>query len=100
MRISLVIPTWNAGPLLEEVLGAVNALEGVVFHEKVAVDSGSTDGTLERLRGGGFEVFGMAERAHGLHAHTSDPACCGGRAAARRRCVQPASRLIRLLVWG
>jgi len=80
MRISLVIPTWNAGPLLEEVLGAVSALDGVVFHEKVAVDSGSTDGTVERLREGGFEVFGIppgdfdhgSTRDRGIRATTGD----------------------------
>ena len=52
MRISLVMPTWNAGPLLEEGIAAVRALEGVTFDELVAVNSGSTDGTLERLRDG------------------------------------------------
>ena len=62
MRISLVMPTWNAGPLLEEVIAAVRALEGVTFDELVAVDSGSTDGTLERLRDGGFTVHGIPQR--------------------------------------
>ena len=62
MRISLVMPTWNAGPLLEEVVDAVNALEGVTFDEKVAVDSGSTDGTIERLKAGGFDVHGIPQR--------------------------------------
>jgi len=62
VRISLVMPTWNAGPLLEEVIAAVRALEGVTFDELVAVDSGSTDGTLERLRDGGFTVHGIPQR--------------------------------------
>ena len=62
MRISLVMPTWNAGPLLEEVIAAVRELEGVTFDELVAVDSGSTDGTLERLRDGGFTVHGIPQR--------------------------------------
>ena len=62
MRISLVMPTWNAGPLLEEVIAAVRELEGLTFDELVAVDSGSTDGTLERLRDGGFTVHSIQQR--------------------------------------
>lgn len=56
MRISLVMPTWNAGPLLEEVLAAITSLEGTVFDELIAVDSGSSDGTQDRLRAAGFRV--------------------------------------------
>ena len=67
MRTSLVMPTWNAGPLLDEVLASVLALEGTRFDELVAVDSGSTDGTQERLRDAGFdvEVIPQAEFDHG-----------------------------------
>ncbi len=54
--ISLVMPTWNAGPLLDEVLAALTSLEGTVFDELIAVDSGSTDGTQDRLRAAGFRV--------------------------------------------
>ncbi|MCK5944024.1 MAG: glycosyltransferase family 2 protein [Planctomycetes bacterium] len=80
MRSSLVMPTWNAGPLLEEVLAAVNALEGVTFDEKVAIDSGSTDGTVERLRDAGFRVIGIpqsefdhgATRDRGIRETTGD----------------------------
>ena len=61
MRISLVIPTWNAGPLFQEVVDAVNALEGVVFDEKVAIDSGSTDGTVEVAKQAGFEVVSIPQ---------------------------------------
>lgn len=56
VRISLVMPTWNAGPLLDEVLAAITSLEGTVFDELVAVDSGSTDGTQDRLKAAGFRV--------------------------------------------
>lgn len=62
MRISLVIPTWNAGPLFQEVVDAVNALEGVVFAELVAIDSGSTDGTVEVAKRAGFEVVPIPQR--------------------------------------
>ncbi len=61
MRISLLIPTWNAGPLFQEVVDAVNALEGVVFDEKVAIDSGSTDGTIEVAKQAGFEVVSIPQ---------------------------------------
>ena len=67
MRTSLVMPTWNAGPLLDEVLASILALEGTRFDELRAVDSGSTDGTQERLRDAGFdvEVIPQSEFDHG-----------------------------------
>lgn len=80
MRISLVIPTWNAGPLFHEVVDAINALDGVVFDEKVAIDSGSTDGTVEVARQAGFEVVPIpqsefdhgATRDRGIEHTTGD----------------------------
>jgi hypothetical protein len=42
VRASLVIPTLNAGPLLEEVLEAVDRQPGVLDLEKMAMDSGSS----------------------------------------------------------
>ena len=62
MRTSLVMPTWNAGPLLDEVLESVLALRGTRFDELCAVDSGSTDGTQERLRDAGFQVEVIPQR--------------------------------------
>ena len=62
MRFSLVMPTWNAGPLLDEVLAAVRAQASPAFDELVAIDSGSTDGTVERLLGAGFRVAGIPQR--------------------------------------
>jgi rhamnosyltransferase len=61
------MPTWNAGPLLDEVLSAIAELEGTVFDECIAVDSGSTDGTQDRLRAAGFrvEVIPQSEFDHG-----------------------------------
>lgn len=61
MRASLVIPTWNAGPLLEEVLAAVDAQPGADRLEKVAVDSGSRDGTQHVLERHGFRVRTIAQ---------------------------------------
>ncbi|MBP8302310.1 MAG: glycosyltransferase family 2 protein, partial [Planctomycetes bacterium] len=56
MRISLVIPTLNAGPLLDDVLAGIQRLEGTVFDEMLAIDSGSKDGTIERLQRAGFRI--------------------------------------------
>lgn len=62
MRPSLVIPTLNAGPLFGEVLAAIDAQEGIEDLEKVAVDSGSTDATVDQLRAHGFAVHGIERR--------------------------------------
>jgi len=80
MRISLVMPTWNAGPLLDEVLAGITSLEGTVFDELIAVDSGSTDGTQDRLRNAGFRVEPIpqsefdhgATRDRGIEMSTGD----------------------------
>lgn len=50
------MPTWNAGPLLDEVLAAVTAQRDPGFDELLAIDSGSRDGTRERLERHGFRV--------------------------------------------
>jgi rhamnosyltransferase len=62
VRLSLVMPTWNAGPLLDEVLAAVRAQRAPAFDELLAVDSGSRDGTVERLQRAGFRVEGIPQR--------------------------------------
>lgn len=71
MRISLVIPTLNAGPLLDEVLAAVRAQKSPAFDELVAVDSGSRDGTVERLQRAGFRVIPIDKRTFD-HGRTRD----------------------------
>jgi rhamnosyltransferase len=48
--ISVVIPTYNAGPEFEEVLEAVSSQRTDFACELLVVDSGSTDGTLEVAR--------------------------------------------------
>ncbi len=50
MKVSIVIPTLNAGPLFEEVLKAVKAQEIDAEVELVIVDSESDDGTAELAR--------------------------------------------------
>lgn len=71
MKTSLVIPTWNAGKLFEEVLAAIDRQPGAGQLEKVAVDSGSTDGTIERLERHGFRVLSIPQRAFN-HGATRD----------------------------
>ncbi|MCA8956575.1 MAG: glycosyltransferase family 2 protein [Planctomycetes bacterium] len=71
MRVSLVIPTLNAGSLLEDVLRGIDAQPGADRLERVAVDSGSTDGTCERLAAHGFTVHGIDKRAFN-HGTTRD----------------------------
>ena len=73
MSIALVMPTWNAGPLLDEVLAAILAQKGVVFDELQAIDSGSTDGTVERLQRAGFRVASIPQREFD-HGGTRDRA--------------------------
>ncbi len=71
VRLSLVMPTLNAGPLLDEVLAAILAQQTMRFDELVAIDSGSTDGTVERLRAAGFAVHGIAKSQFD-HGRTRD----------------------------
>jgi rhamnosyltransferase len=46
-QVSVVIPTFNAGPGFRELLRMLDAQEGDFEREVVVVDSGSTDGTAE-----------------------------------------------------
>jgi rhamnosyltransferase len=46
-QVSVVIPTFNAGPGFRELLSRLDAQEGDFEREIVVVDSGSTDGTAE-----------------------------------------------------
>jgi len=68
---SLVVPTLNAGPVLGDLLDALDRQEGAVPLERIAVDSGSSDGTVERLRDRGFEVLSIPRREFD-HAATRD----------------------------
>ena len=58
MRVSVVVPTLNGGKELEELLAAIarQRLASGSF-EIVAADSGSTDGTRERLASAGATVI-------------------------------------------
>lgn len=61
-RIPIIIPTRNAGPDLDRVLSAIASQTGPYEREIVAIDSGSTDGTLERLQRAGARVLSVAPR--------------------------------------
>jgi rhamnosyltransferase len=52
-----VIPTWNAGARLDCVLDALEAQDGDFACDVIALDSGSTDGTVQRLRDRGAMVI-------------------------------------------
>jgi rhamnosyltransferase len=55
-KVSIVIPTLNAGPEFEELLERVSVQEGDFDREILVVDSGSTDGTVELARRYGATV--------------------------------------------
>jgi rhamnosyltransferase len=48
-QVSVVIPTCNAGPVLEHLLCAVESQDCDCDCDIIAADSGSTDGTIDRL---------------------------------------------------
>ena len=79
VRISLVMPTLNGGPLLDEVLAGILAQRGTVFDELQAIDSGSNDGTVERLQKAGFRVEPIQKSSFD-HGRTRDRgiACTSG----------------------
>jgi len=60
-RVSIVIPTLNAGPGLEALLAALQ--RQTIPATIIAVDSGSTDGTLEQLAHAGARVVAIAPDA-------------------------------------
>ena len=64
-RVSIVIPTFNAGAGLTAVLSALASQEWGSRFEIVAIDSGSTDGTIERLARHGATVLKAARFNHG-----------------------------------
>lgn len=67
MRISVVVPTFNAGAQITALLDAMRAQQPAPPHEIVAIDSGSKDDTRQRvLDGGGRFVELNAPFNHGL----------------------------------
>lgn len=56
-RVSIVMPTRNAAATLPEVLAAIAQQDGDVTADVIAIDSGSTDGTVTLLRDAGASVL-------------------------------------------
>ncbi len=65
--VTIVIPTLNAGPLLSKVLDAIADQEAPFAFQVLAVDSGSTDETLDLLNKRGVRISSIdgAEFNHG-----------------------------------
>ena len=70
-QVSVVIPTFNAGPGFEELLGKLDAQERDFELEIIVVDSGSTDGTAELATGYGA-VLHRVPKADFDHGATRD----------------------------
>jgi rhamnosyltransferase len=74
-RVTVVIPTRNAGMTLEAVLNAIAGQDG--FDPRIiAIDSGSTDDTLDRLRGAGATIVKVDPGAFN-HGATRNQALAG-----------------------
>lgn len=71
MRVSLFMPTLNAGPLLDTVLDGIARQPGAQEVEMVALDSGSTDDTIPKLRAAGFTVDSIDKKDFN-HGRTRD----------------------------
>jgi rhamnosyltransferase len=72
LRIPIIIPTRNAGPLLDDVLSAIAGQSGRFEPQIVAIDSGSTDGTVDRLTRSGATIpmFGLESSIMGTREMT------------------------------
>lgn len=92
-RVSIVIPTRNAGPRLDRVLDAVDAQRTDFEREIIAVDSGSTDGTAERLRRRGVRLHRVDSSTfdHGLTRNTGIALASGDLAVLLVQDAVPAS---------
>ncbi len=76
---SVLLLTFNGGERLASVLEALGRQEAPFPYEVVAVDSGSTDGTRERLRQAGARVISVPRREfnHGATRNLGIEACRG-----------------------
>lgn len=81
-RIPIVIPTLNAGPVLGDVLEAIASQEGPYSPDVIGIDSGSSDGTLERLEQFGARVLRVSADVFN-HGDTRNEAlkCASGECA-------------------
>jgi rhamnosyltransferase len=93
-RIPIIIPTRNAGPMLDDVLSAIAGQSGRFEPEIVAIDSGSTDGTVDRLKRSGATVLDVrpGEFNHGQTRNDALKAVDGDFAILLVQDAIPASR--------
>lgn len=56
MKVSIIIPTYNGGELLEKCLKSIEA-QDCFFAQKIIIDSSSKDNTLELAGRYGFETY-------------------------------------------
>src|SRR5262245_48205054 len=66
--VTLLVPTWNAGPEFPDILARMRAQRLDRPFEVLVIDSGSTDGTAEFLRGQPVRLVEIpnSEFNHGL----------------------------------
>ena len=78
-RLSIAIPTRNAGPAFDETLDAIARQQPGEPFETVVVDSGSNDGTVERCQSRGLRVVRIPPRRfqHGSTRNTAVSECRG-----------------------
>ena len=87
--VSVVVPTFNGAGTLPDLLAAVRAQRADFAFELIAVDSGSTDGTIALLETAADRVLRIA---HGTfnHGATRNHAIAAGRGAFAALLVQDA----------
>jgi rhamnosyltransferase len=91
--VSIVVPTFNGAATLPALLSAVHAQRADFAFEVVAVDSGSTDGTLGLLEGAADQVLHIPPGAfnHGATRNHAIAAARGEYAALLVQDAVPAS---------
>ncbi|RIK09020.1 MAG: hypothetical protein DCC49_07780 [Acidobacteria bacterium] len=61
LNVSVLIPTWNAGPEFKRTLDALDCQAGLEKMELIVIDSGSTDSTIELAESAGAQVNHIAQ---------------------------------------
>ena len=87
--VSIIVPTLNGGATLRQLLAAIAEQTSDFDREILAVDSGSTDGTLGVLRDHGVTVFSVPPSAFN-HGETRNAALARARGEVAILLVQDA----------
>ncbi len=98
-RISVVLPVLDGGRGLDRLLAGLEAQEVPGGFELIAVDSGSRDGSLDRLLASSARVFAVPRRRFG-HGRTRNAAIARARGERVVLLVQDARPLDRHLLTG